>query len=171
MYRPDGTRSASAFMSPPAATVGTVPLDVEVPDYSKMPLAMSGVLLSVSPDTGVAVTANAEVQPQNALPAPAQVRRTFTRAETMTSYAEVYDNSTPMAHALNVVVGVRSAADGRSVFETRDRRDVEAGKTTRMHGFTTPVPMKDFQPGMYVLRVEAAAGTQTALREVPFEVK
>ena len=150
--------------------VATVPLDVEVPDYSKTPFAMSGVMISISPDTGVAVTANAEMQPANALPAPATVRRTFTRAETLTSYSEVYDNSSPMAHALNYVVNVRSA-DGRGVFENRDRRDVEAGKTARMHGFTTPVPLKDMQPGMYVLHVEASAGNQTAVRDVPFEVR
>jgi VWFA-related protein len=150
--------------------VATVPLDVEVPDYSKTPFAMSGVMISISPDTGVAVTANAEMQPPNALPAPATVRRTFTRSETLTSYSEVYDNSSPMAHALNYVVNVRSA-DGRSVFETRDRRDVDAGKTARMHGFTTPVPLKDLQPGMYVLHVEATAPNQTAARDIPFEVR
>jgi hypothetical protein len=150
--------------------VATVPLDVEVPDYSRTPFAMSGVMISVSPDTGVAVTANAEMQPANALPAPATVRRAFTRAETITSYSEVYDNSSPMAHALNYVVNVRNA-EGRGVFETRDRRDVDAGKTARMHGFTTPVPLKDFPPGMYVLHVEASAGNQTAVRDVPFEVR
>jgi hypothetical protein len=153
------------------AGVATVPLDVEVPDYSKTPFALSGLVLSISPDTGVAVTANAEVQPQNVLPAPATVRRTFDRAETMTSYVEVYDNASQTAHALEVVVSVRSGADGRSVFETRDRRDVEAGRNTRMHGFTTPVPLKDLQPGMYVLKVEATAAKQTAVREVPFEVR
>ena len=150
--------------------VATVPLDVEVPDYSKTPFAMSGMMISISPDTGVAVTANAEMQPANALPAPATVRRTFTRAETLTAYAEVYDNSSPMAHALNYVVTVRNA-EGRSVIETRDRRDVDAGKTARMHGFTTPMPLNDLQPGMYVLHAEAAAPNQTAVRDVPFEVK
>ncbi len=153
------------------AGVATVPIDVDVPDYSKTPFAMSGVMLSISPDTGVAVTANAEVQPKDALPAPATVRRAYDRAETVTSYVEVYDNSGPMAHALNLVVSVRSGADGRGVFETRDRRDVEAGKTTRTHGFTTPVPLKELPPGIYVLRVEASAGNQTAVRELPFEVK
>jgi VWFA-related protein len=150
--------------------VATVPIDVEVPDYSKTPFAMSGVMISISPDTGVAVTANAEMQPANALPAPATVRRTFTRAETLTAYSEVYDNSSQMAHALNYAVSVRNA-EGRSVFETRDRRDVEAGKTVRMHGFTTPVPLKDLPPGMYVLHVEATAGNQSAVRDVPFEVR
>ena len=153
------------------AGVATVPVDVEVPDYSKTPFALSGVLLSISPDTGVAVTANAESQPKDALPAPVTVRRTFDRAETLTSYVEVYDNSSPMAHALEVVTNVRSGADGRSVFEARDRRDVEAGKTTRTHGFRTPVPLKDLPPGMYVLRVEAKAGNQSGVREVPFSIK
>ena len=33
------------------------------------------------------------------------------------------------------------------------------------------MPLNDLQPGMYVLHAEAAAGNQTAVREVPFEVK
>jgi len=147
-----------------------VPLDVEVPDYSKTPFAMSGVMISISPDTGVAVTANAEMQPASALPAPVTARRTFTRAETLTAYTEVYDNSSPMAHALNYVVTVRNA-EGRSVIETRDRRDVDAGKTARMHGFTTPLPLNDLPPGMYVLHAEAVAPNQAAVRDVPFEVR
>ena len=109
--------------------VATVPLDVEVPDYSKTPFAMSGVMISISPDTGVAVTANAEMQPANALPAPATVRRTFDPRRDLTAYAEVYDNSSPMAHALNLRRHRARNAEGRSVIETRDRRDVDAGKT------------------------------------------
>jgi VWFA-related protein len=152
------------------AAVATVPVDVEVPDYSKEQLAMSGIMLT-SNVSGVAVTANAEMQPEGALPTPIVVRRTFTPRETLTAYAEVYDNSSPMAHALDVTVSVLNAADGRLVFETRDRRDVEAGPRMRMHGFTTPVPLSGLQPGTYVLRINAAAGNQTAVRELPFEVR
>jgi VWFA-related protein len=153
------------------ATVATVPLDVEVPDYAKTAFAISGVAIGTSNDRNIAVTANPDALPRDTLGVPPVVRRTFTRAETLGSYAEVYDNSSPMAHGLNYVVSVRSAADGRSVFETRDRRDVEAGRTTRTHGFRTPVPLADLQPGMYILHVEATAGSQSATRDIPFEVR
>jgi len=151
-------------------TVATVPVDVEVPDYTKVPFAMSGILLT-SNASGVAVTANAEMQPKDALPTPVVVRRTFTRGETLTAYTEVYDNSSPMAHALNYAASVRGAADGRTALSLTDRIDVEAGRTVRTHGFRTPIPVGELDPGSYVLRIEASAGKETAVREIPFEVK
>jgi hypothetical protein len=153
------------------ATVATVPLDVEVPDYAKTNFVMSGVAIGSSNDSGIAVTANLDQLSRDTFGVPPVVRRTFTREETLATYAEVYDNSSPMAHALTYVVSVRGAADGRSVFEARDRRDVEAGRSTRTHGFRTPVPLTDLQPGLYVLHVEATAGSQTATRDIPFEVR
>jgi hypothetical protein len=131
---------------------------------------MSGVLLT-STASGVAVTANAEVLPKDALPTPAVVRRVFTPAETLTSYVEVYDNSSPMAHGLEVTVAVVDAESGRGVFDARDRRDVEASNRTRTHGFRTPIPLRDVPPGRYVLRVQATAGSQAATRELLFEVR
>jgi VWFA-related protein len=152
------------------AAVASVPVDVEIPDYSKTPFAMSGLLLT-SDASGVAVTANAEMQPKDALPAPVVVRRTFTRGETLTSYVEVYDNSSQTAHALNFTAAVRGAEDGRVAMQLRDRVDVEAGSRVRTHGFRTPIPLADLDPGTYVLRVDAAAGNQTVTREIPFEVR
>jgi VWFA-related protein len=153
------------------ATVSATPLDVEVPDYAKLPLAMSGVLLSTSHDGGIAVTANPDALSEDVLPGRPVVRRLFERAETLTAYVEAYDNALPTAHALDYALTVRSGADGRTVFESKDRRDVEASSRVRTHGFRSPVPLRDLQPGMYVLRAEAAAGGRSALREIPFEVK
>ena len=152
------------------AAVASVPVDVEIPDYDRLPFAMSGVLLT-SNAMGVAVTANAEVQPKDALPSPVVVRRAFTRGETITAYVEVYDNSSQTAHALNYTAAVRSAADGRVAMQLRDRVDVEAGTRVRTHGFRTPIPLADLTPGTYILRVDASAGTHTVTREIPFEVR
>jgi hypothetical protein len=152
------------------AAVATVPVDVEVPDYGKEALAMSGVLLTSS-HAGVAVTANAEMQPKDALPAPVVVRRGFTRAETLMAYAEVYDNSSQMAHLLHYTASVRDARDGRAVLELRDRVDVEAGQRVRTHGFRTPIRLGELEPGTYVFRVEARAGDRSTEREILFTVK
>ena len=45
---PGATRSVSARSESTGGTIATVPIDVEVPDYSKMPFALSGVALTSS---------------------------------------------------------------------------------------------------------------------------
>jgi VWFA-related protein len=152
--------------------IGTVPYDVEVPDYSKTPFALSGVLLTSS-SAGIYTTANQDAEWSGLLPAPPIVSRTFSPSETLTWFAEVYDNTSQQAHAINYTTSVQDARDGRTLLTSRDNRVIQAGSRGIAQGFTTSLPLRDLMPGMYVLHVEASAtgGTQTASRDVLFEVK
>ena len=94
--------------------VGTVPYDVEVPDYSKTPFALSGVLLTSS-SAGVLTTANQDADWSGLLPSPPVVTRTFSASETLTWFAEVYDNTSQQAHAINYTTSVQDARDGRTL--------------------------------------------------------
>ena len=153
-------------------TIGTVPYDVEVPDYAKTPFALSGVLLTSSTAESFA-TANHSAEWSGLLPAPPVVMRTFSDSDTLTWFAEVYDNSTEAAHAINYTTTVQNAADGKKVTESRDNRVVQAGERGQALGFTTSLPLRDLRPGMYVLRVEASStvGGHSARRDVLFEVQ
>ena len=153
-------------------TVGTVPYDVEVPDYSKTPFALSGVLLTSS-SAGMFTTANQDSDWSGLLPAPPVVTRTFSSAETLTWFAEVYDNTSQQAHAINYVTSIQDAADGRTLLTSRDNRVIQAGSRGIAQGFTTSLPLRDLMPGRYVLHVEATstAAGQTGSRDVLFEVK
>jgi VWFA-related protein len=150
--------------------VGTVPYDLEVPDYSKTPFALSGLLLTSSADPFV--TPRPDAQLKELLPAFPTATRAFDSRQTIAFLAELYDNSSRPSHTVDLRAMVRAAEDGRTVFSTRDERTVQGGTGPRTEGYLGEIPLKDFAPGSYVLRVEAASrtGNQFAFREVPFEV-
>jgi VWFA-related protein len=150
------------------AAIGTVPFDVEVPDYGKVRLALSDLLVTSSRADAL-VTPNPDPALKDALPAPPVATRVFGTADTIGVYAEAYAaaRSGPIALATTVV----DARDGRRVFEATERRVPEAGD--RGHGFTSLVPLAGLAPGSYVLRVQAstAGGVPAASREIPFDVR
>ena len=183
--RTTGVRLLSRLEVPPAryqihvgvhetgrATIGTVPYDLEVPDFSKAPLALSGVLLSSSA-ADTLVTANPDPRLKLVFPASPVVTRRFSRAETLTWFAEVYDNSSRSAHAIAFATDVHDATDGRKVFEAQDRRVVDGSTRAQTQGFLTELPLRELNPGTYVLRVAARStvGDSAAERFIPFEVR
>jgi VWFA-related protein len=151
--------------------IGTVPYDLEVPDYTKTPFALSGVLLT-STSAAAFATANPETDWNGLLPAPPIVSRTFRSADTLAWFSEVYDNA-GQAHTINYSSTLIDARDGRTLAQARDSRMVGADSKGLAQGFSTSLPLRDFAPGTYVLRVEAAStvGGQSARRDVLFEVK
>jgi VWFA-related protein len=152
--------------------IGTVPYDLEVPDYTKVPFDMSGVLLTSSSASAFA-TANQETDWNGLLPSPPVVTRTFSPSDTLTWFAEVYDNSSPSAHTLNYTTTILDARTGRQLAQARDNRSVGADSKGLAQGFTTSLPLRDATPGTYILRVEASStvGGHSARRDVLFEVR
>ncbi|HEY7442105.1 MAG TPA: VWA domain-containing protein [Vicinamibacterales bacterium] len=148
--------------------IGTVPYDVDLPDYSRTPFALSGILLTSSADTFV--TPNPDPELKDVISGPPVVTRRFSPLETLTLFAELYDNSTQATHTDTVVTTVRDARDGHTVFESRDQ--FEASSRVPALGHRKDIPLKGLSPGMYVLRVEATSsiGDQSMQREVMFEV-
>jgi VWFA-related protein len=153
-----------------AGTVGTLPYDIEIPDYAKTPFSMSGLFITSS-FAGNYATGSQETDWQGLLPTPPVANRVFSPAEALTWFTEVYDNSSDTAHGVNFVSTIQDGRDGRTLVEARDTRVVQ--RRGQGHGFTTDYPLRDLRPGMYVLRVQATStqGNHTAQREVLFEVK
>jgi VWFA-related protein len=150
--------------------LSTVPIDLEVPEYSKAPFAVSQLLLSSSAAAAYS-TANPDPELNDLLGGPPVATRTFSRRDTLTWFAEVYDNAGRGDREVAVATSIRGAADGRMVFQARDRRVARPSDRARGQGFTSTFALQDVAPGHYVLRVEAAAGSSTAARDVPFEVR
>jgi hypothetical protein len=151
--------------------VGTVPYDIEVPDYSKTTFMLSGLALTSSSANALITTAPDPLLKDVLPPAPI-ASRAFDRRELLTAFVELYVTPGPAAGGVEFVATVRNAADGRTVFTSRDTRALEASTRSLTHGFKTEVPLKDLNPGMYVLKVEATstAKGQSMFREIPFEV-
>lgn len=151
--------------------VSTVPFDLDVPDYSKAPFAMSDVVLSSPEAAAASPTANPDAEFNTVLSGPPVATRRFRQSDTVVSFVEVYESGRPTPHAINFAATVQNAADGRTVFSAREQRPVEASPKGQGHGFRTDVPLKELSPGSYVLRLEASSGDRTARRDVLFDVR
>jgi VWFA-related protein len=156
-----------------AQRVGSVYYDLEVPDFSKPPLAMSGIVLT-SARAGVVPTPSPDEELRKALPGPPTTARAFMPDDELALLAEIYDNQASRAHKVNVSTTVW-AEDGRTVFKHADERSsTELGGKSGGYGYTVRIPLKGLAPGIYVLRVEAQSTlgrNEVVSRELEFGVR
>lgn len=150
---------------------GSVNFDLEVPDFLKDPLTMSDIALT-SALSGVAPTIRPKDPLEKLLPGPLTSYREFTPADEIALFTEVYDN-VKQAHKTEIVATVK-AEGGTQVFQTREERDsADLKGSAGGYGFETRIPLKQFAPGLYVLRVEATTRVgdrATVAREIVFRV-
>ena len=135
---------------------GSVSYDLEVPDFTREPLVMSGLALTSAASSSTP-TARGKDPLQQLLPGPLSTHRQFPQGDEIALFAEVYDNATKQPHKVNIRASLR-AEGGQSVFQTSEERDSSELKgSAGGYGFTTRIPLKDVPPGLYVVRVEAAS--------------
>ena len=156
--------------------VGTVLYDLDAPDFSKGPVSMSGIAVSsesgshiptASPDPGVN-------EFKDVLPAPPSASRDFPRGDTLSVFAEVYDNVGKTPHRVEITAEVLSD-EGKVVHKTSDqRKSEELQGATGGYGYSTKIPLADLAPGRYVLRVTATSllgKPEPVVREIEFRVR
>ncbi|HEX6162827.1 MAG TPA: VWA domain-containing protein [Vicinamibacterales bacterium] len=151
--------------------IGSVPLDLEVPDFSKAALAMSGLAVTSSRAPRL-VTAKPDPALKDVLPLPPVASRAFTAVETLNVFAEIYDRTSPTPHDLDIVVTVRPKDGDAHVYQLTERRRVDAGGGVRTAPYKADIPLNQFKAGDYVLKVEvrSPAGEHATVREIPFTV-
>jgi hypothetical protein len=153
---------------------GSVLYDLEVPDFTKAPLALSGVALTSRQ------TANnmGTVRPKNPLgdylPGPPVATREFHQGDTITLFAEIYENlGGGQTHQVAITSQLRSD-EGRVITQSSEQRSsTELQGKSGGYGFSSELPLAGIAPGLYVIHVEAQAqydGIQTASRDVQIRV-
>ena len=153
--------------------VGTVTQSIDVPDFSKSPLLLSGIAIT-SRSAIRTPTANPDPQFKDVLPAPPTASREFPRADTLAIFAEAYDNQPAPPHRVSIASSILTD-DGREMFAAADERSSEElqGKKGG-YGYTRELPLGDLPPGRYVLRVSAkslGSNGGSATREVEFRIR
>ncbi|MGE0392396.1 MAG: VWA domain-containing protein [Vicinamibacterales bacterium] len=134
---------------------GSVLYDLEIPDFFKAPLTMSGVAVtSLAAQQVVTVGSEGMIAPL--VVGPTTATRDFSKSDTLALFTEVYENAPGSSpHTIDLSVTLRSS-DGRVVFEAKEQRsstELQAGRGG--YGYTPQIPLKDVQPGTYLLHVEA----------------
>ena len=153
--------------------VGSVTYDLDVPDFTEEPLAMSGIAVASASGMRLSTVKPDEVF-KAALPAPPVATREFPRGDELVVYAEVYDNEPGTPHNVDVTTSVTSE-DARAVFKTSEQRhSSELQGRPGGYGIVARIPLKDFAPGVYLLTIEAtsrAGDTPSVGRTVQFRVR
>jgi VWFA-related protein len=154
--------------------VGSVHCDLDVPDFTKQPVALSGVVLSAE-RAGQVPSPQPDAELDRWLPATPVTQREFAADDTLTAIAAVYATGSATGQPVDVTTTVLGAGD-EVCSQRRDRYDIETGKSSRgsvMHRAT--IPLGGLRPGPYTLRIEAtrngASAAQSAFRELVFAVR
>jgi VWFA-related protein len=134
--------------------VGSVLYDLSVPDFAKSPFTISGLVMT-SPSAAALPTVKPDEQLKPVLPGPPVAIRSFPQNEEVSLFAEIYDNAGGTPHKVDISTTV-TTDEGKVVFKTEEPRDSsDLGGKSGGYGFTTRIPLKDIEPGNYVLTVSA----------------
>ena len=151
---------------------GSIIYDLEVPDFYKEKIAISGVALTSLGGASM-LTARPDEQLREVLPAPPIASRTFPQNDELALFAEIYDNSGAAPHKIDIITSVLTD-EGRVMYkneEVRDSSELQGGKGG--YGYTTRIPLSEIAPGNYVLNVEARSRlgeSPSAVRQVQFRI-
>jgi hypothetical protein len=163
-------RVAAADVS--GGKVGSVLYDLDVPDFTKAPFSMSGLVLT-SPASSRLPTVRPDLELKEMLPGAPAGTRVFPLNDEIALFAEIYDNAGASPHKVDITTTLTSD-EGKVMFktdETRDSSDLQ-GKSGG-YGYAARVPLKDLPAGLYVLKVEARSRlgqSPTADRQVQLRI-
>jgi hypothetical protein len=186
--RARGFRVVSQFDVPPgryqlrvataeegANRTGSVIYDLDVPDFYKPRLAMSGVTLTSAMEA-TKPTVLHKSPLGDVLPGPPTAAREFQAGDTIVLFAEFYENvANAPPHTLDLSTTL-SAEGGRVVFEDREERSsTDLQGKAGGYGYGVQVPLAGVASGVYVLHVEGrsrAGGAEAGVgRDVLIRVR
>ena len=132
-----------------SGAAGSVFYDLDVPEFDKKDLSLSGLVLTSS-TAGLVPTAGAAPLVKEVLPGPPTANRAFYPFDTLALFLEIYDDA-KVAHTLDVATTL-TAGDGNVAYRVADERSTaSANGAAIVH--TAQIPLKDIPPGIYTLRV------------------
>ncbi|MEX2663834.1 MAG: VWA domain-containing protein [Vicinamibacterales bacterium] len=146
---------------------GSVFLDVDVPDFSKEHLSLSGLVLGTSAAPKQAVVQGM----RSTLPMAVSTMREFSRSDTVTGFLRVYQGGSADLRPVQVSVRVLDQ-QGTSVEPAERALLPEHFSRSRSTDVSFPVPVDRLASGSYALQVEVTApDLPVATRELAFVVR
>ena len=144
---------------------GSIYYDVDVPDFRRDSLALSGVVLSASP----APIAAPEGPLTPLLPVAPTTERVFTANSTVLAFCRIYQPGRGPLESVKVTTQVMDTAN-TVVRRVSAALEAAAFGTARTADYHLPLPLTDLGPGEYLLTIEASAGSRTTRRDIRFEM-
>jgi len=156
------------------AKAGSVIYDLDVPDFTKAPLIMSGVSIG-SEATSRIMTMNAKSPFAASLPGNITSTRVFDVGDTLGMYIEAYESlkdTTPHTVTLTAELRAEGGTAVRKVSEERSSSELQGKRGG--YGFSAQLPLGEVAPGIYVIHIEARANVgdrPTVSRDIQIRVR
>jgi hypothetical protein len=145
---------------------GSVYTYVDVPDFAKETLSLSGVVVEARPS----VPSAPPVAFADFLPVTPGTRRAFSRSESATAFLRAYQSGTRGLSAVTISARIRDDTDRVVYQQTTSIRGSEfAGDHSADWGLDLPLDL--LKPGEHLLTIEAMAGISQVKRQLRFTVK
>ncbi|HEX5110452.1 MAG TPA: VWA domain-containing protein [Vicinamibacterales bacterium] len=152
---------------------GSVLYDLEIPDFQKGRLEMSGLSVASATQSSVATVRPAPGKSRATLPGPMTATREFDSSDTLVLYGEVYENvSNAPPHTIDIVTELRGE-DGRAIASMAQQRASTERRKGGGYEFTSQLELKNLAPGLYVIHVETRSNhgdRPTTAKQVRFRI-
>jgi VWFA-related protein len=145
---------------------GSVYTDVDVPDFAKETLALSGVVMTTPLSRGSAsLEALAAI-----LPAMPTTTREFGQEDLVTGFLRAYQGGDGPLVPVDPAVSLEDVT-GASVIVSSETLGAERFGKSRAADVRFDVPLATLSPGPYLLQIQAVAGKVTRTRAIRLTVK
>jgi VWFA-related protein len=145
---------------------GSVFADVDVPDFSKVPVSLSGVVMHAEPGEVVVGTETLT----GLVSAVPTTRREFTATDQVTAVLWVYQGATGSLAPVTLSTRIVNDKD-ETVSTTSETLAVDRFATGRRMESSFDLPLDRLPPGRYLLTFEATMGKVSDRRDVQFSVR
>jgi hypothetical protein len=145
---------------------GSVYTFVDVPDFAKQPLSLSGVVLAVSPG----VSSAGREAFANILPLVPTAQREFARTDRATAFLQIYQEASAPTRPANVTARIADSSD-RIVIDEATALPPDRSAANHSADYRLELPLAKLEPGEYLLTIEATQGPNIARRGVRFTVR
>jgi VWFA-related protein len=143
---------------------GSVYADIEVPDFRRAKVSLSGVVLNSALGAAPAAPAGSFVDLTPLVPT---TERSFAASDIVTTCLRVYQGGNDRLDPVLVKVTIRDAG-GATVFEQRDTIAVDRFGKARAADYQLRLPLTTLSAGEHVLTFDASAGKVAARRDLRF---
>ena len=136
---------------------GSVVYDIDVPDFAKTPLVLSGVAIGSAATSRIG-TMNTKTAFATTIPGNVSATREFAAGDALGLYVEAYENlqkTTPHTVTFTAELRAEGGTAVRKVSEDRSSTELQGKRGG--YGFNAQLPLNDVMPGVYVIHVEARA--------------
>lgn len=146
---------------------GSVLADVDIPDFDKAPLSLSGIAIHTS---AAEVTVGTEAF-RGWLAEVPTTRREFTGAERVSASFLVYQGGSAAPAAVTLSLHLTNDHDEAVFGSSQELAGAQFAESGRRVASSFAVPLDRLPAGRYLLTIEATAGGQHVERDVPFSVR